>query len=108
LDPDGDGHSNFLEFATGKSPTGANSAPASLVEASPEGLIFDYDRSKLAHQSGYSFHVEWNDSLTGLWQTTGVTQSLHADQGSVETIRAVIPAPTGGKRFVRLRVNAPQ
>jgi hypothetical protein len=49
--------------------------------------------------------VEWGDQLAaGVWSTEGVTQTVLSDNGTVQTVRATVPA-AAARRFVRLLVS---
>lgn len=106
-DPDKDGVVNLLEYATGQNP--AFSKPLSTPLARTAGnLEFHYPRSVSAVNAGTTFIVEWSDGLgSSSWSTTGVTQQVLSDNGTQQQVKATIPAGSGGKRFVRLRVNTP-
>jgi len=106
-DPNSDGEPNLLEFATGQSPLAATSFAPSLI---PNGgvLDFTYTRSAAAVASGFSFAVEWSDTLAeGSWSGAGVTEQVLSDNGTLRTVRASIPAGAGSRRFVHLRVSKP-
>jgi hypothetical protein len=106
-DPDKDGVVNLLEYATGQNP--AFSKPLSTPLARTAGnLEFHYPRSVSAVNAGTTFIVEWSDGVgSSSWSTTGVTQQVLNDNGTQQQVKATIPAGSGGKRFVRLRVNTP-
>ncbi len=71
-------------------------------------LEFTYSRSLAAMGDGVSFNVEWRDDLTtGTWIGAGVTEKILGSNGTVQTVRATLPAGTGGKRVVHLRVSRP-
>ncbi len=106
-DPDNDGEANLLEFATGQSPAAGTKAAASLSIAAPN-LEFTYTRSVASVADGVTFAVQWSDSLaSNSWSATGVTQSVQSDNGTLQTVKASLPAGTSGKRFVRLVVTKP-
>jgi len=102
--PDGDAFNNLLEYALATNPTQANAAPYSLA---PEGstLAFTYTRPSLAPDLTYA--VEWSRTLAaGSWSTAGVTQQITSDNGTIRTVRAIVPAGTA-VLFLRLKVTAP-
>jgi len=103
-DPDGDGESNLLEFATGQNPRAATRALTSLSRSSAD-LEFHYLRDKAAFDAGYLFDVEYSDTLAAPWTSVGPGSVLH--QGPPQSVRALVPASPGGRRFVRLKVLAP-
>jgi len=41
------------------------------------------------------------------WSSAGVTETILIDDGTLQTVQATIPAPTGGSCFTRLRVTRP-
>lgn len=107
-DPDGDGVVNLLEFATGQSPASSNTLSTQVQPAAGATLEFYYPRSITALNAGTSFFVEWNDTLTsGTWSSSGVSQQVISSNGTTQQVRATLPAGTGGRRFVRLRVTPP-
>ncbi|TDU70775.1 putative delta-60 repeat protein [Prosthecobacter fusiformis] len=105
-DPDFNGLSNLLEFATGmRSATGnGQPMPGRLVRNGSQ-LEYTYTRLKAAKEE-CSFNVEWNDGLREVsWNRTGVTETLLTDDGILETVKAVMPAGSMTRRFVRLTVS---
>lgn len=102
--PDGDAFNNLLEYALATNPTQANAAPYTVA---PEGntLAFTYTRPSLAPDLTYA--VEWSRTLAaGSWSTAGVTQQITSDNGTIRTVRAIVPAGTA-VLFLRLKVTAP-
>jgi hypothetical protein len=102
-DPDGDGLKNLLEYALNLPPNAASRAPAAL-QAAGGNLEYTYTRGTAAYNGGTTFQVEWSDDLT-TWFTTGVVESLISDDGTQQQVKATLPAGSGGRRFVRLRVQ---
>jgi len=105
LDPNHDGENNLLEFATGQSPHAATRAVTTLSPAAND-FLFHYTRGKAAAGEGYTFIVEWSDTLAAPWTpaASGPPVSLDATRESVST---TIPAGPNGRRFIRLRISAP-
>jgi len=102
-DPNGDGESNFMEFATAQDPL-AGTAVASALVIKDTDLEFTYTRAKNALSDGVTFNVEWRDSLTsGVWSSGGVTEQILSDNGTVQTVRATVAAGIRS-RFLHLRV----
>ena len=68
-----------------------------------------YSRSKTALTGGVIFTVEWSDSLApNSWSTTGVTQSILTDNGTLQSVKATGPAgPALPTRYARLKVTSP-
>lgn len=106
FDANGDGELNLLEYATAQDPgarTRALLTPVRTVGA----FEITYTRSKTALTAGVTFDVEWSDTLApGSWSTNGVTHSILSDNGSLQSVRAVISAgPSIPMRYARLRVT---
>lgn len=107
LDPDGDGLFNLLEFSVGLSPLAPSIQPVSTIK-NGANLEFIYTRANRAMAEGVPFIVEWTDTLTALsWSAVGVTHQVLSDNGTVQQVKATVPAGSGGRRFVRLKVTAP-
>ncbi len=69
---------------------------------------FNYTRSVAALNAGVLFTVEWSDTLVGNdWHTTGVTEVVQSDNGTVQQVKATLPAGSTGQRFLRLKVTGP-
>ncbi len=102
-DPDNDGLPNLLEYALNLPPNAVSRAPAS-VQAMGGNLEFLYDRGTAAFNGGTSYQVEWSDDLT-TWSGAGVVETLLSDDGTTQQVKATLPAGSGGRRFVRLRVQ---
>ncbi|MBJ7396235.1 MAG: heparinase II/III family protein [Akkermansiaceae bacterium] len=102
--PDGDAFNNLLEYALATNPTQANAAPYTVaLEGST--LAFTYNRPSLAPDLTYA--VEWSRTLAaGSWSSAGVTQQITSDNGTIRTVRAIVPAGTA-VLFLRLKVTGP-
>ncbi|MBX7211791.1 MAG: choice-of-anchor D domain-containing protein [Verrucomicrobiaceae bacterium] len=119
-DPDHDGMVNILEFYTGANPTTSSPVTGAL---SPNGSVIEFVYTRATAALGLSgdyqfFHnatfsdgliwVEWSDDLSSSswvpsWSTAGFTDTILSDNGTVQTVKATLPAGTAGHRFVRLR-----
>lgn len=107
MDANLDGESNLLEYATGQSP-GAATRTETPITSNGSNLEFTYTRSRAAMADGVTFSVQWNDTLAAnLWSSVGVTEQIVTDNGTVQTVKATIPAGTMGRRFVHLKVLGP-
>ncbi len=107
FDANGDGEPNLLEFATGQNPNATTRQTGVLVK-SGTNLEFTYTRGNAAIADGIGFAVEWSDTLApASWSTSGVTQAMipGSDDGSSQQWKATVPAGSGLKRFVRLKVT---
>jgi hypothetical protein len=103
FDANGDGEMNFMEFATAQNPNAVTTATPVLVR-NGANLEFTYTRSNAALADGVTFTVEWRDDLaTAAWSSAGVTEQILNDNGTVQTVKATLPAGTAS-RFARLRV----
>ena len=107
-DPDGDGLPNLMEYATGLVPT-AGSMTTCVVAVVNTTIEFSYHRPHAAVADGISFIVEWSDTLGNDWSPAGVVQNqvANSDDGITTTWKAVLPFPSAGRRFVRLRIVGP-
>jgi hypothetical protein len=102
-DPDGDGIVNLMEFATGSNPVTVTAPPGMLLKNGAD-LEFTYTRL-IAALTEVTDTVEWSESLTGTWSSTGVSGPMMlSDDGITQEVKSTLPAGAGGKRFVRLRI----
>lgn len=103
-DPDGDGVTNLMEFATGSDPT--QSSPVETPLSPPvAGMIgFTYTRNLLA-SAEVLWTVEWTDAFGANWSSNGVSETVTATQGNQQTVSASVPAGPDGNRFVHLKVT---
>jgi hypothetical protein len=105
-DPDGDGLSNLMEYALDIDPHTSGVMPASIV-LNGANLEYTYIRSTGARENGVTYQIEWSDTLAAdSWSTEAVNQQITSTQGALEIVKASMPAGTGNKRFMRLRVEA--
>lgn len=107
VDSDQDGETNLYEFATGQNPRAATRiAPVSSQTGSV--FQFDYKRGVKAMNDGVSFIPEWSDTLLpGSWNTSGITQQILSDDGTIQSMRASIERGNETKRFWHLKVVSP-
>ncbi len=107
-DPDRDGTPNLLEFATGQHPLNSTTPAQSFTIGTGGECLYTYQRSKAAVADGLIFAVQHNATLDPAgWSSAGVTETILSDDGTLQTVQATIPAPTGGSCFTRLRVQRP-
>ncbi len=102
-DPDRDGVVNLMEFATGSGPWTPNGQPGELVKDG-SSLEFTWPRRKAA-LGEVTYAVEWSESLAGPWSAAGASTALLADGSVMQQMQTTLPAGTGGRRLVRLRVT---
>jgi hypothetical protein len=100
-DPDGDGVTNFWEYALGGDPVLAGVGGGTAAELEPDGrlaLVYRRARAEL------SYAVERSTDLAG-WSTAGVAQATSAvgEEGRAVDAAGEEPAP---RVFLRLRVGA--
>ena len=94
-DPNKDGETNLLEFATGQN-LNANARVSTPLAANGANLEFTYTRANAALADGVTFTVEWSDTLAaGSWSNAGVTEQILADNGTVQTVKTSMPAGSG-------------
>ncbi len=103
-DPNGDGESNLLEYATGQSPA-ANSRVITSLADTGAGLEFTYTRSLVALAGGMSYAVQWSAGL-GAWDSSNVTEQILSTVGDIQTVKATMPRGAFS-RFVRLKISQP-
>lgn len=105
-DPDNDGVTNLMEFATAGDPTDRSPVKTPLSPPVAGMIQFNYTRNKLA-SAELSWIVEWNDGLEESWSSNGVSETVTADDGSIQSVVVTLPAGLAGKRFVHLKVTRP-
>ena len=97
---------NYLEWACHLDPTLPSAPPVALVR-NGANLEFTYSRSVSAINAGTTFTVEWSDALAPPgWSTSGVSETILSDNGTVQQVKALVPAGNG-PRFVHLKVSGP-
>jgi len=106
FDFDKDGLPNLIEWACNLNPTTASALPANAVR-NGANVEFTYTRSITALNVGTGFAVEWSDTLANDWQTSGVTESILSDNGTVQQVKVTLPTGSAGHRFVHLKVTTP-
>lgn len=103
-DPDHDGITNFVEFATKQDPK-APSPPVGTLVPNGGNLEYSYTCNKAALNDGVVFIAEWTDDLeNGPWSTSGITTTV-VDHITTETVTATVSRGLNGQRFLRLRVK---
>lgn len=98
-DPDGDGITNLMEYALALNPMSADAGGLPTSQASGGNLTLTYHKAR--NDVVYEAITTTTLGDPGSWTTTGVTQGTPNGSGMVT---ASVPL-TGGKAFLRLRVN---
>ncbi|MES2658458.1 MAG: GDSL-type esterase/lipase family protein [Verrucomicrobiota bacterium] len=104
-DPDGDGASNFEEYARAFNPTFKDATPFKVggfaMNPSATGVRLEFTRNRSARDAGYV--VQKTTDLT-FWQTdTTGTQSVLSRAGAMETVLFESPV-TDPAKFFRLKL----
>lgn len=101
-DADGDGRSNFLEYATGGNPTSARDLPA--CEILPDGNSGMWVRfRRLPGLGSVRYTPQFSANLDSLWTETA--QTVEPDPGNPAILRLRLTAPQPATGFFRLRVE---
>ena len=103
-DPDGDGNTNFLEWALRLDPTRPDTfQPATLRDG--DYLLYTYKRRKTAPGEA-TYRVEWSDTLANDWSNIDVvTAPANSIDATTESVTASIPVGSSAGRFVRLKIS---
>lgn len=102
-DPDRDGLSNLLEYATLSDPNVSGGLPGRLAKI---GNTLEYTITRPpAAVPAITYFLEWRDSLQGLWDQTGVTATILSDDGTKQEVKYSLSAGPRNRRFLRLRVT---
>ncbi len=102
-DPDGDGMSNLIEYALGKNPMAPDS-PGITVGTANGTLTMTYTHLKSA--TDITITPVWSTDLA-TWSSSGITQQVGGDDGTIQTISATIPLNMEAKKFMKLQVTLP-
>jgi hypothetical protein len=103
-DPDRDGVSNLMEYATKMNGGISDTIPVALAKNSG-GLDFTYRKNKAA--TDVTFTIEWSDDLV-TWSTVGVgAPIILSDNGVTQQIKVTVPVGANGRRFIHLKTSRP-
>ena len=105
-DPDSDGISNWLEFCFGTLPNSRNPL-GHQFEIVGGNMEITYTRSKDAVLHGVNFEVPWSETLLQTadiwdWYYDEEVQTVISETSTTETVKAVVPMGSAGKRFIRV------
>lgn len=104
-DYDGDGLTNYMEFALGLNPK-LSSVTNFQTTVTGGNIEFTYTRSSAAVSAGVIYQVPWTEDLSlPNWNPNDTVQQILSDNGTIQTVKATIPTGTSGHRFVRLQVQ---
>ena len=96
-----------MELATHSDPTAGNGPPGAVVR-NGSTLEFTYTRAVGAFNEGILFNVEWADDLSLLnWSTSGVTEMIVSDDGTIQVVKASLPDGGGSHRYLHLKITRP-
>jgi fibronectin-binding autotransporter adhesin len=104
-DPDGDGLSNFEEYAFGLNPTLGTSVNPIVVPLDPVTGNFQYTRRATPDTTGLTYTVLTSTTLAG-WAPGGATETGFTTDGDIETVKVNVTAPPGdGRLFVSVQAS---
>lgn len=101
-DTDSDRLPNLLEYALNQDPDRPNVSWATLtLEGNDLCLTYQRRKSALADNT---FQCQWASSTAGPWSATGVSETVIADDGAKQTVKARVAA-SGAARFLKIKVT---
>ena len=102
-DPDGDGRSNLLEYATGSDPNVTDAGSATVLGKTADGTRLTLTFTRIADPS-LTYTVQASNNLTppwtDIWSSTGAANTA----GSI-TVPDTEDISANPKRFLRLSVS---
>jgi autotransporter-associated beta strand protein len=102
-DPDGDGRSNLLEYATGSDPNDTDAGPAAVLGETADGTRLTLTFTRIA-DSSLTYTVQASNNLTSpwtdIWSSTGAANT----EGSI-TVPDTEDLSANLKRFLRLKIS---
>ena len=104
-DPDGDGVSNLLEYATGRDPNAADATSLATLDKTGDGLVLTYTFTRIADPD-LVYAVQGTDDLSGtpVWTTVASSTGAANVAGPV-TVTDTQPISASPRRFLRLQVS---
>lgn len=103
-DADGDGQSNWYEYAFGSNPVDRNSTSQVVAVRSYSGQSYLSAKINRGWSSGVDFQVQWSEDLR-TWQSTGMTPVVSSLR--LLEVRDAAPIGANAKRFMRVRITSP-
>ncbi len=101
-DPNHNGRSNLLEFLVGTEPRSVTALPLTIrTKTAPSAIVLRYTRR--IQRGGRTLTPEWSPDLQDPWSRSGISESIEFDDGTIQTIDAVLPTNGRDKVFLRLR-----
>ena len=103
-DPDGDGVSNFNEFAFGLDPSKASSCNPIVQQLNNTTGVFKYTRRATPATTGLSYAVWTSTDLVTWTHDTGASEGSVTSVGGIETVPVTLSGtlPLTGMMFVRV------
>jgi hypothetical protein len=102
-DPEGDGRSNLLEYATGSDPNGADAGSAVVLGESEDGTRLTLTFTRIADAS-LTYTVQATNGLTSAWTDIWSSSGAANTAGSI-TVADTEATSANPKRFLRLKVS---
>lgn len=103
-DADGDGQSNWYEYAFGSNPVDRNSTSQVVAVRNDSGQSYLTAKINRGWTSGVNFQVQWSEDLR-TWQSTGMTSVVSSLR--LLEVRDSAPIGANAKRFMRVRITSP-
>ena len=104
-DPNGDGASNLLAYSFGISPTTGGGTPMPVVAFDGTNYTLTYQKNTAA--TDVTFAVQRSGGLVN-WTTISTSDAIVGTNGSLQTIRATLPAVAGAPWFYRVQATISQ
>jgi subtilisin family serine protease len=103
-DPDQDGATNLLEYATGGAPKSPDAPPVSGLALNGPNVVLSYRRNPAA--TDVTIHFQHSTNLAPWLPLTPGSDNLLSTNGGVEFRAATLPA-SGPRDFFRLNITTP-
>lgn len=101
-DPDSDGRSNFLEYATGGNPTSPGDLVPCMIQQGTAGDLW-VNFHRVSGLGFVRYSLESSDSLSPPWLE--FAGNLEPNPESPDSVSALLPAPLAPNRYFRLKVE---